>query len=432
MQSDVLNEDIWAMILNFTRLDGARKQSLVTRSIHSLARRVVLSSARLFTQFQLVKACNFMLDDPDHCACWLCELYVQPYALADLKDGHTAEAVSALVQLAGLLEAAQNIQTLSLPYMEVLVVAEPRIGTALISLTRLQDVELLGVSSHVLDVANQMVSRPSRVSLGFVSPLAGISEHIVQLSHLTLLENARRVNIVFSDADDADEFKQPSDFDFELAQLGQYPSVRELCLYLCGPLPIFHIFPNMQILRMRRLNASFRRFDWRTWAWTGSVPLIKADAPNNDNRVQRTPYRMGRLPTGPLPDMLTSWVESLLPVIRQSRLVCMKLRFDVGNPPLKVTGLNAVREMLARQLQVPSLRYICIDAGWHQLERGPFDSHDYQRLFLVTKCTWCQVRDVGGERCVGIISCKAGERVERYLCSAEFEKTLSLDGVVLT
>ncbi|KAH9829367.1 uncharacterized protein C8Q71DRAFT_408664 [Rhodofomes roseus] len=77
MQS-VLNEDVWATILNFTQLDDARSLSLVSRGIHSVARRIVFGCANLFTQTEFVNACTFMLlvDDPGHRACWLRELRI--------------------------------------------------------------------------------------------------------------------------------------------------------------------------------------------------------------------------------------------------------------------------------------------------------------------------------------------------------------------
>ncbi|TFY52281.1 hypothetical protein EVJ58_g10107 [Rhodofomes roseus] len=399
-----LNEDVWTVILAFTQLDDARNLSLVSRGIHPIARRIVLSSAEFSKQNQFVNACTFMLDDPGHRACWLRKLDINVGALGR-HSWQTAGAASLATQLAALLEAARNIDTLSLPSMEDLVSAEPHVGATLISLTRLQDIALFGVSSRTLDVANKMVSRPSQVCLAFVSPRASVSEHAFLLSHLALLERARRAEIMFLDAaDSTDELKQPSDLDVELPQLGQHACVRELSLRWCGPFPMFHIFPNTQILRMRRLNASFGRFDWRTWAWTESVPLIDVKTDDDDK------------------------LEWLLPAIRESQLVCVKLKFDVGNRPREVAGLDEVREMLA--WQVPSLRYISIAAGWHRLEH-PFARDDCEPR-LIGECTWWEVREVGGGRRAELISCAAGQRVERYLQSAEFEEKLSLDGFVLT
>ncbi|KAH9829369.1 uncharacterized protein C8Q71DRAFT_888817 [Rhodofomes roseus] len=489
-----LNEDVWTVILAFTQLDDARNLSLVSRGIHPIARRIVLSSAEFSKQNQFVNACTFMLDDPGHRACWLRKLDINVGALGR-HSWQTAGAASLATQLAALLEAARNIDTLSLPSMEDLVSAEPRVGATLISLTRLQDIALFGVSSRTLDVANKMVSRPSQVCLAFVSPRASVSEHAFLLSHLALLERARRAEIMFLDAaDSTDELKQPSDLDVELPQLGQHPCVRELSLKWCGPFPMFHIFPNTQILRMRRLNASFGRFDWRTWAWTESVPLIDVKTDDDDKLVCLTaggprlpvlrrlhlrwnpcpspqspsdrmqpvclsfmlyradvplygqvahwlePLRRHTAPSGrlryltisarclPRLDMPSLWVEWLLPAIRESQLVCVKLKFDVGNRPREVAGLDEVREMLA--WQVPSLRYISIAAGWHRLEH-PFARDDCEPR-LIGECTWWEVREVGGGRRAELISCAAGQRVERYLQSAEFEEKLSLDGFVLT
>ncbi|KAH9829358.1 uncharacterized protein C8Q71DRAFT_911902 [Rhodofomes roseus] len=493
-----LNADIWSNILSFVSPSDARSLSLVSHTIHPAARRVVFSRAEISEQNQLEHAHAFMIGEPHHRACWLRELHIHYYAVAKVEDRPAGSALAA--KLADLLEAARNISSLALPCMEPLLEADPRVGTALASLARLEVVRFADVRAQTLKLANTMASRPTQVTLVLGTPCDSeyiISEYLVSLSHLTLLRNASAVEIEFFELQPRDRCTQPADFDFELGQLGQHPTVRELRLRYSGPLPLFHIFPNMQVLRMRCLKEWFAEFDWREWAWTESVPLVDVTADNDKQllclageRSQPTlrqlclhqppgsvtvdldydyddefefdhlqpvcltfpveewhaPENMdivlwrGYLgtPAGPEgrlrylqvtaqceseEDMSVQWAKWLLPALRTSQLVCLRLNFDVSTPSGKVARLGAAR--LVRY--VPSLRYLCIAEG--QCVEDDVD-YAYEQRF-VGKCTWWRVYDAEGERRVESISCEAGERVEQYLRSQEFEKTLSLDAFVL-
>jgi len=496
---DVLNEDIWFTVISFIDPTDAHSLSLVSRTTHRLARRLVLSRADISQQSQLTKACTFLLDDPRHRACWLRELHVHGSVLDDVKDRWcSAEGPSLAAKLEGALCAAQNLRTLALHGVESLLEAEPCIGTALISLKQLQVVRLSGILTNALDVANQMVSRPSDVFLHLAKPL-GISEkvdeYLILLSHLALFSNARVVDIVFFDVHPQDRCEEPSDFDFELPQLGQHPTVREVGLRYGGPLPLFHIFPNMQVLRMRCMDTSFEQFYWDEWAWSESVPLFHVTADNDDQleclegacsptlrqlhlhappsrvpeddfsadslrpvclvfsieewearrpwNVDRHPLWADRLAAIVNPglgrrmryleitaqcqsreNMPAQWMEWLVPALRESALVCVRLNFDVWTPSGTVTKLDEVRHVLAEN--VPSLRYICISVG--TTPRADLSwAYDVR---VEGECTWWRVR---GRVCGDSerISCEAGARVEEYLHSAEFERTLSLDGLQL-
>jgi len=155
------------------------------------------------------------------------------------------------------------------------------------------------VITKALDVANQMASRPSDVSLGLATPLGigyrdSISEYLMLLSHLTLFSNAHTVEIIFFDMLAHFIPYRFSDFDFELRQLGQHSTVREVGLRNGGPLPLFHIFPNIQVLRMRCMDTSFEHFLWDEWAWSESVPLVEVTV---DDANQLVCLAGARLPT---------------------------------------------------------------------------------------------------------------------------------------
>ncbi|KAH9829353.1 uncharacterized protein C8Q71DRAFT_843880 [Rhodofomes roseus] len=494
-----LNEDIWSTILSLVDPGDAQSLSLVSRSVHPAARRAVLSCADISSQSQLEHACAFMIAEPHHRACWLRELFIDQHALDALEHRwDSAEGLSLAAQLADLLAATQNITSLALPSVESILAAEPRVGTALAALARLEFLSLSGVLTRALAVANTMASRPSEVALVLGDPPNAehaASTYLVLLSHLALLRNARVVEIEFFDMtlDVYVKPKQPSDFAFLLRELGQHPSVRELCLRNGGPLPLFHIFPNIQTLHMRCLHESFAGFDWRAWAWTASVPLVDVSADDDDElaclvgphgtptlrqlylhqppSLLRAPDRAfnaddlrpvcltfhleewhapwntdlplwdgyledpagaeGRLRYLQVTaqchsdeDVPVQWVEWLLPALQESALVCVRLNFEAITPSGTVVKLDEARQMLVEH--VPSLRYLCIAQGQCPLEDLEYAHHPR----LVGECAWWRVHEGAGERRVESISCEAGERVERYLRSAEFEATLSLDGFV--
>ncbi|KAH9916879.1 uncharacterized protein B0H18DRAFT_56917 [Fomitopsis serialis] len=454
---DVLNADIWSMILSFVDLADAPSLSLVSRAIHPHARRIVLSCADIFQQDQLTRACAFLLDDPHHRACWLRELHIDGDALQDLEDRwESAEGLAIAAQLAELLHAAQNIHTLALPHVESLLEVDAGVGAALISLKQLQVVSLSGILTGALDVANKMASRPTEVYLNFASPSSSydMAEYFMLLSHLTLFSNAHTVEVVFFDISRPDRFEKPSDFSFEIPQLGQHSTVREVGLRYSGPLPLFHIFPNMEVLRMRCMDETFENFDWQDWAWTESVPLVDVTADDDDQLVclagarpptlrqlhlhapplrspegdfsvddlrpvclafplqewqapwnYDIPIWAGHLEATPSPefgsrlrylevtpdchtqeDMPASWVEWLLPALRESTLVCVRLNFNVDTPSGTVTKLDEVRRTLVEN--VASLRYICIAVG--RIPQSDllwaYDSR------VEGECTWWRVR----------------------------------------
>ncbi|KAH9916881.1 uncharacterized protein B0H18DRAFT_56925 [Fomitopsis serialis] len=342
-----------------------------------------------------------------------------------------------------------------------------------------------------------MVSRPSDVSLDFDKRrrwgiLHSVNEYIMLLSHLALFSNAHVVEISSLDMPPHGRCKQPSDFDFGLPQLGQHSTVREVRLRRSGPLPFFHIFPSMEVLRMHSMHTSFEKFDWRQWACTESVPLVDVTADNDDQLVclagMRAPtVRRLHLHAGPSRGLgddfnaaclrpicfvfaiewwdapwntdLPIWsgpleaiaspafggrlrylevtakchpreetpdlgVDLRLPALRESTLVCMRLNVEVGTLSRDVSEFDGFRMTLAKA--VPSLRYVCISVD-HNPQTNPFCAH-YTDVH--GECAWWRVRGRAGvdsER----ISCEAGERVEEYLHSAEFERTMSLEGLRL-
>ncbi|TFY53589.1 hypothetical protein EVJ58_g9368 [Rhodofomes roseus] len=496
-----LSEDIWSIILTLTDPSDARTLSLVSRNSHPAARRVVLSRADITEQGQLEHALAFMVEEPHHRACWLRELHINEHALDEFENSWDtiAEGSSLAARFADLLGAAQNITSIALPYVESMLEAEPRAGTALASLTRLQVVKLSDVFTQSLDMANTMASSPTDVALALYVPCDSeysASEFSVVLSQLALFRKTSVVEIQFCELSGGG-YEYPSESGVELRRLGQHPTVRELCLRGSGALPWFHIFPNMEMLRMRWMDDSHAEFDWQEWAWTDSVPLVDVTADDESQLVclagahgrpklrqlhlrlapslSPDPYREiptfkadslrpvcltfplaewqapwntdlphwnGRLedPAGPEgrlrylqvaamcnsdEDIPVRWVESLLPALRVPQLVCLRVNFHVATPSGKVTRLDEARQMLVEHL--PSLRYLCI-------AEGQFPQEDLVSAFrprFVGECAWWRVHEVAGERRSESISCAAGERVEQYLRSAEFEETLSLDGFVL-
>ncbi|KAH9829362.1 uncharacterized protein C8Q71DRAFT_790635 [Rhodofomes roseus] len=485
-----LNEDTWSIVLSFADPNDAHSLSLVSRIIHPAARRVVLSRAKIFSQGQLEHVCAFMLEEPQHRVRWLRELHISDSALNASAEGLAAK-------LADLLGAAQNIVSLALPCVESMLEAEPRVGTALASLARLEVVKFSGVFAQSLNMANTMASSPTDVTLILGTSWDdeySTSELPVMLSHLALLRKASVVEIEFSELSGTNSYVrsygEPSNFGFELGQLGQQPTVREFRFRCGGPLPLFHIFPNMQVLHLRCMEDEFAQFDWEEWAWTDSVPLVEVTTDDNDQLVclagaHGTPMlrqlyldqppshdsdvdfdvdslrpicltfpleewhapRRTNLPLwgGHLEDpaegrlrylqvaakchseedMPVRWVTWLLPALLASQLVCLRLSFHVTTSSGKVTRLDEARQLLVKHL--PSLRYLCI-------AEGKFPVEDLISAFhprFVGECAWWRVHEVAGERRSESISCEAGERVERYLRSAEFEKTLSLNGFVL-
>ena len=222
-----LNDDIWSMVLALVGGEEARALSLTSRCIRFVARRLVLSRAELSTRGQLMNACSYMLEDPRHRACWLRDLRIRSSAL-----GARAASGKLLIDptlLADFLQAAQNLRVLVLPCVEALVLAEPYLGDALISLARLSCIELSGIAERALDVLLKMASRPSEVTLGFVPPMP-FPESLVALGRLPLLSNAHTVEMRMQ------LYHSPT-AEFQLSALGEHPSIREVRLVSCTPLP---------------------------------------------------------------------------------------------------------------------------------------------------------------------------------------------------
>ena len=276
-----LNDDIWSMILSLVGGDDARALSLASRCIHLVARRLVLSRAELSTPRQLMNACSFMLEDSRHRACWLRELRIRSSALGPRPSSGRLLIDPTL--LADCLHAAQNLRTLVLPCVEALVVAEPHLEDALVSLARLDCIELSGIAERALDVTLKMASRPSQVTLGFVPPMP-FPESLSALGSLPLLGNAHTVELRMQ------LYHSPT-AEFKLSTLGRHSSVREVRLVSCTPLPLHHLFPNMRTLRMRGMKYTQSR-GWGDWAWPSSVPLAEVTASIADiTSLSKAPIR---------------------------------------------------------------------------------------------------------------------------------------------
>ncbi|KAH9916887.1 uncharacterized protein B0H18DRAFT_1036788 [Fomitopsis serialis] len=131
------------------------------------------------------------------------------------------------------------------------------------------------------------------------------------------------------------------------------------------------------------------------------------------------------------------FVKWLLPFLVPSALVCVKLHFNFNRAPRSGAPelphraqqeVDAARRMLVDS--VPSLQYICIVAGYRHPD-APSESGLLIRV--LGECTWWRISTSTdtGERRVERISDEAGALVDRYMRSAEFEETLTLDRFVL-
>ncbi|KAH9911873.1 uncharacterized protein B0H18DRAFT_1057635 [Fomitopsis serialis] len=319
-----------------------------------------------------------------------------------------------------------------------------------------------------------MRSRPTTVALSFV-PGISLLDNLVTLSHLDLLRDVHTVKLY--SLPEPSRHRDLAVEHFALGQLGQLPAVREA--RLCEPLPLFHIFPNMQTLCA---SNELSQLTPQKWMWPASVPLVDVSIDFEDLvHFTRAPirrlylyeysspdhtldqlastlqsarpiclsfvfYEVGRMENDPLrnwagvfqtilcsqghlryleatfdctyvhgDNSLSPWMaEWFLPVIAQSNgdssLLCMRLNFRVmvnrlthaRVPSLSHSTLQDAAQRVARH--VPSVKFICI-------AMEP-DYPEDQHLESITN--------------------EAGERLEHYMRSADFERKLSLDGFSLT
>ena len=121
----------------------------------------------------------------------------------------------------------------------------------------------------------------------------------------------------------------------------------------------------------------------------------------------------------------------LLPIIGVSELLCIKFNYDVvdvtsgiQNTPTAL-HIEEARNAIARD--VPSLKYICNTVG----RRGETDPSTCQELFIGETTWWSVGAAPEDPRRVTNISLQAGEALDRYLRSSEFEEKLNLDGFML-
>ncbi|KAH9911866.1 uncharacterized protein B0H18DRAFT_289616 [Fomitopsis serialis] len=323
-----LNEDVWSIILSFVQLDDARSLSLTSRAIHPIARCIVLSRAETSRPGHFRKICTFMLGDSRSRASWLRELDVTYYALVD-PSRFTSKPLCE--QLADLLGAARNLRILHLTSVDDLLAVEPRIGDALISLEGLKHINFRNISSGTLYVAEQMRSRPTTVALSFGSGTS-LLDNLVTLSHLDLLRDVHTVGLY--------SLPEPSrDWDlavehFALGQLGQLPAVREARLRMCEPLPLFHVFPNMQTLRA---DAELSPLTPQKWMWPASVPLVDVTISFEDLvHFTRAPIRRLYLEEYSSCDHT---LDQLASTLQSARPICLSFAFygegRMENDPLR-------------------------------------------------------------------------------------------------
>ncbi|KAH9913529.1 uncharacterized protein B0H18DRAFT_1048041 [Fomitopsis serialis] len=285
-----------------------------------------------------------------------------------------------------------------------------------------------------------MDPRPTTVALSFV-PGISLLDNLVTLSHLDLLRDVHTVKLY--------SLPEPSrhrDLAVEHFALGQLDScllcVRPACASHC------HVpyFPNMQTLCA---SNELSQLTPQKWMWPASVPLDLV-------HFTRAPIRRLYLYEYSSPDhtldqlastlqsarpiclsfastsyidctyvhgdnSLSPWMaEWFLPVIAQSNgdssLLCMRLNFRVmvnrlthaRVPSLSHSTLQDAAQRVARH--VPSVKFICI-----AMEPDyPEDQH------LEVRTWWRSITN------------EAGERLEHYMRSADFERKLSLDGFSLT
>ncbi|KAH9916885.1 uncharacterized protein B0H18DRAFT_1123952 [Fomitopsis serialis] len=393
-----------------------------------------------------------MLADPRDRAWWLHELCVSIPATDYERAAEEPEREPLQVHtfLANLLEAAPNLRVLSLGDMDRALQVEPRFGRALSSLAHLHTIKLAGVSRPTLEFARKMTSRPSDVTLEFVRPFSSwVPNYLdfISLSNLPLFDKAYAMQIDCLGPLAGDLYR--SDM-----HLSSHPSVRIVRLGNGGSiLPLHRLFPSMQSLYLTDINDPL----WDQCVWPQHMPLVedRQDVNTGTRRDGFGPLRAMRpvylsVGTGVRrprePASLKHWASFLTVNLGpEGRLRCLELEvlsFRRAEKPLPF-----VKWLIP--LLAPAA-IVCVKVHFN-FDRAPRfgspglppqaqrdEAHDAStesslRIRVLGECTWWRITTSAdtGERCAEWISDEAGARVDRYMRSAEFEETLSLDGFVL-
>lgn len=280
----VLNYDIWYMIVTYLTLKDTRNLGMVCRECRVATRPRLMSSVEPTDARKLLKMCRYFSDN----------VYCPATSLQGLHLGRTGFEIEHFAAwrislrshlkpsipraLARLLSQALNLRSLSLHRVEDLIKCNARVGVALAALKHLDTLELFDIGPKTYEVSMRIESRPTSFTLHYgIMGYVSSPEDLAQLMKIPLLERVRKLTL--------HEFKfgyVAMNADFPgIDSLHPWPAVEELQLFNGYNLPFYQIFPNLRVLSLWG-TGRLPHDSMSMIAWPPAVPLRLATmSPHN-------------------------------------------------------------------------------------------------------------------------------------------------------
>ncbi|OSC99949.1 hypothetical protein PYCCODRAFT_1460532 [Trametes coccinea BRFM310] len=384
--------------------------------------------------------------------------------------------------LGDILQAAPNLTHIMLEHSAPLFHHDPRIRTALASMTRLVRLELCHMDSNALPLFQELRSRPRVLHLSPIKVDSPVEVHRLLSAIQDILESLSSITELH--ALDLDMKNVPSHPDFSGSQTS-LPQIRQLSVHWWHPhLDVATVFPNLEAFDQHISSIQLARPPERPLRRLSVTELHTFDAtrhPVHLLHLRRYPrelrsFRRTVYETSPVgialhcfidtPTWLKywrqlaraaprlrfmdvhchtwerrhepGWANNFVQTLRGYSLVCIRIvapqppTSDSLDAPWHEEDIQTFAELPDRIMQVmPSLRYI----AWAAKRRAPGGHPDdyawYEDAYdcAPAEYTWYRIERGGsdGARVLKGLSPSQGERVRRFLLDSDLEAITNID-----
>ncbi|KAI9066111.1 hypothetical protein FKP32DRAFT_1589990 [Trametes sanguinea] len=381
-----------------------------------------------------------------------------------------------------ILQAAPNLTHIMLEHSAPLFQHDPRIRTALASMTRLARLELCHMDSNALPLFQELRSRPRVLHLSLIKVDSAVEVNRLLSAVQGILEALSAIPELH--ALDLDMKNVPFNPEFGGLQT-PLPQVRQLSVHWWHPhLDVAKVFPNLEAFEQHITSIQLARPPERPLRRLSVTELHTFEAtrhPVHLLHLRRYPrelrsFRRTVYETSPVGIALhcfidtpvwlkywrqlaraaprlrfmdvhchtwerrhePGWANDFVQTLRGYSLVCLRIvaphppTADSLDAPWHEEDIQTFAELPDRIAQaMPSLRYI----AWAAKRRAPGDHPDdyawYEDAYdcAPAEYTWYRVERGGrnGERLLKPLNASQGERVRRFLLDSDLEAITNID-----
>ncbi|KAI0350044.1 hypothetical protein OH77DRAFT_1593839 [Trametes cingulata] len=483
-----LNGDVLSEVASYIRGRDALNLALTARRVHDFSVHRVAVALVCRTRADLVALHYHLLNGQPKRAVFLRSLTILGSTFVERPWQEDPNWISpkstyeySLASLVGdILEAAPNLTHLLLEHTAPLLQHDPRIGSAIASMTRIVRLELCDIGSNALPVFSYLRSRPRVLHISPIKVESSTeAKRVSELVHDILASVASIKELHALDLD-LKGFPGVPDLKVEHILL---PQVRHLSVHWWHPqLDVAKTFPNLEVYEQHVNSTQLKRSPQQPLRRLSVTELHAFECtrqpvhllhlrryPRELRSFRRTVYETS--PVGisfhcfidtaiwlkywqQLPRAAPrlrfmdihchtwerrhepGWVDQFVQSLRRYSLVCLRIVApqpptpDSLDAPWHEDDVQALAELPDRIVQVvSSLRYI----AWAAKRRAPGGHVDdytwYEDAYdcAPAEYKWYRVEESEGGRTLRTISASQGERVRRFLLDSDLDAITNID-----